>query len=261
MAIEQIEKILHSSQFNGSELLRNLLSYLARHAAERPGEKHVKEYELATDVLGRDRGFDPRIDSAVRVHTSRLRAKLAEYYMAEGAADPCVIEIPKGAYVVTWRLRGSYAETLAPEVAGPKIAAPKIAAPQEEPGPAPVVIAQPASRVAHWKPLAAGASAGLLMAAAAWAVVSIASPKTPPAIQTFWRPYLGSSPDPIVVFSNHRFIGTSSSGLHAYREGVDSPSEINDTYSGTGTVMAVSQIGALFSQFRRGIRLKRADRY
>ncbi len=250
LAFEQIDKILHSSQLNGSELLRNLLSYLAKHAAERPGE-HVKEYELATDVLGRDRGFDPRIDSAVRVHTSRLRAKLAEYYMAEGAADPCVIEIPKGAYVVTWRLRGNYAEPLSAEVA-----APQIAVPQDAPAPA---LAQPASHVAYWKFFAAGALTALLTAAAAWAIYSIGSPKTPPAIQTFWRPYLGSSPDPIVVFSNHRFIGTSSSGLHAYREGVDSPSDINDTYSGTGTVMAVSEIGSLFSQFRRGIRLKRAE--
>jgi hypothetical protein len=252
LALEQIEKILHSSQFNGSELLRNLLSYLAKHAAERPGE-HVKEYELATDVLGRDRTFDPRIDSAVRVHTSRLRAKLAEYYMAEGAADPCIIEIPKGAYVVTWRLRANHAEALASEVAPPKTAEP---ADSHSAAPAPI---RPAPRFAQWKIFLASAFAAWLMAAVAWAAFSIGSPKTPAAIQTFWRPYLGSSPDPFVVFSNHRFIGTSSSGLHAYREGVDSPTDINDTYSGTGTVMAVSEIGSLFAQFHREIRLKRAE--
>jgi hypothetical protein len=245
LALEQVEKILHSSQFNGSELLRNLLSYLAKHALERPGE-HVKEYELATDVLGRDRGFDPRLDSAVRVHTARLRAKLAEYYMAEGVADPCVIEIPRGAYLVTWRLRGSHAEALPREAVGPKV----VTAP---------ALPQTAVRFARWKLLAAGALAGVLAAAVALPLISIASSKMPEAIQNFWQPFLGSSPDPIVVFSNHRFIGTSSSGLRAYREGVDSPSDINDTYSGTGTVMAVSEIGNLFSQFRRSIRLKRAE--
>src|ERR1700678_3164580 len=63
--LDQVERILHSSQFNGSELLRHLLGYLAKRAIDRPGEG-VKEYDLAVDVLGRDRDFDSRLDSAVR---------------------------------------------------------------------------------------------------------------------------------------------------------------------------------------------------
>ena len=51
LILSQTGKILQSSQFNGSELLRNLLSYLAKRAVEHPGEG-VKEYELAVDVLG-----------------------------------------------------------------------------------------------------------------------------------------------------------------------------------------------------------------
>jgi hypothetical protein len=78
-------------------------------------------------------------------------------------------------------------------------------------------------------------------------------------VADFWRPFLAGQPDPIVVFSNHRFIGTSTTGLRAYRDGVDTPSEINDTYSGTGTVMAVHQIASLFSRFGREVRVKRAE--
>ena len=101
---QQVDRILHSGEFSGSEVLRNLLSFLTEHSIDRPGEV-VKEYELAVAVLGKAEGFDPRLDSAVRVHAARLRAKLAEYYMADGAEDPVLIEVPKGSYHVAWRYR------------------------------------------------------------------------------------------------------------------------------------------------------------
>ena len=97
---QQVDRILHSGEFSGSEVLRNLLSFLTEHSIDRPGEV-VKEYELAVAVLGKAEGFDPRLDSAVRVHAARLRSKLAEYYMSDGAEDPVLIEVPKGSYHVT----------------------------------------------------------------------------------------------------------------------------------------------------------------
>jgi hypothetical protein len=235
---EQIDRILHSSHFNGSELLRNLLSYLAKRTIERPGEP-VKEYDLAVDVLGRDAGFDARLDSAVRVHTSRLRAKLAEYYMSEGAADPLVIEVPKGSYHISWRQRNAPAEAVAVEAPAP-------------------AAAPPARPSLAWKPFAAGFAAAVLTGFAIWAVVSLTA-SVPAEIRTFWRPFLGSAPDPIVVFSNHRFVGTSSTSLRPYREGIDAPTEVNDTYSGTGTVMAVHDLSDIFTRLHRAVRLKRAE--
>jgi hypothetical protein len=101
---QQVEKILHSGEFSGSELLRNLLSFLTEHSIDRPTEP-VKEYELAVAVLGKREGFDPRLDSAVRVHAARLRSKLAEYYMAAGQEDSLLIEVPKGSYHLAWRYR------------------------------------------------------------------------------------------------------------------------------------------------------------
>lgn len=83
--------------------MRNVLLYLATHGVEQPG-KSVKEFEIATNALGRGDDYDPRSDSTVRVVASRLRSKLAEYYTQEGAADPVIISIPKGAYFVS----GSY---------------------------------------------------------------------------------------------------------------------------------------------------------
>jgi len=231
LILGQTAKILQSSQFSGSELLRNLLSHLAKKAVERPGEG-AKEYELAVDVFGRATGFDPRLDSAVRVHTARLRAKLAEYYMSDGARDAVVLEVPKGSYLITWHNRS-----------GP------------EKAPIPPVAPRP-----PWLWFAAGfAASALILGASLWIWLSARSPKPPAAVQTFWRPFLGSQPDPIVAFSNHRFAGISSTGLHAFRDGIDPPSELNDTYSGTGTVMAVHELSNQFVAFGRGVRLKRAE--
>lgn len=203
VVLQQVEKILQSEEFSGSELLRNLLSFLAKHSIENPGEI-IKEYELAVSVLGRAQGFDPRTDSAVRVHTGRLRAKLAEYYMSAGVEDPILIEVPKGSYHISWRYR-----TL------------DVALHQElKEGPIVTDQARPVSQ----KGFALGFAAAALLACVGMAVWISVWPKPVSAIvEAFWQPFFSSPQPPIVVFSNHRFVGSSATGLHYFREGVDTP--------------------------------------
>ncbi len=239
---DQIRRILESPTFRGSEVLRSLLSFLAEHSLSSPGEA-LKEYQVAVGVLSKPEGFDPRLNSAVRVHTTRLRAKLAEYYMSEGASDQILIEVPKGAYQLFWHQRKEPAAS-APE-------APLATAP---PGPAPL----PQSR--QWKGFAAGLAMALILTTSAFGIWIITRPGSAPSkVQAFWKPFLQSPQSPLIVFSNHRFIGSSATTLHSFREGVDSPLDINDTYSGTGTVMAVGELTRLFSQFGSSPRLKRAE--
>src|SRR6202007_1298554 len=95
----EIEKLVASHALHGSESLCKLLRYLGRQALEHPGTA-VKEYQIATEVFGRQADFDPQLDSMVRVQAGRLRTKLAEYYSSEGANDPTIIEVPKGSYAV-----------------------------------------------------------------------------------------------------------------------------------------------------------------
>src|SRR5271165_6220571 len=102
----QLEKILGSRTLHGSESLCKLLRYLALHAIDQPGV-HLKEYQIATEVFGRPADFDPQLDSTIRVQAGRLRAKLAEYYGSEGTEDPVMIELPKGAYVVSFHQRAA----------------------------------------------------------------------------------------------------------------------------------------------------------
>jgi hypothetical protein len=174
------------------------------------------------------------------VHAARLRSKLAEYYMSEGAEDPVLIEVPKGSYHVSWHSRAGEAV----------------------PHPAPLkeLPAEGGGQVSRGAWFAAGfAMAAVLAGAAVGIWLSVRAPKVPPVVETFWQPFLKSPQPPIIVFSNHRFAGTSATGLHYFRDGIDSPSDSNDTYSGTGTVMAVAELSNLFSLAGRSPRLKRAE--
>src|SRR5579872_4821077 len=102
--LEQIDRLAGSPTLHGSESLCKLLRYLATHALTRPGVP-LKEYEIATEVFHRPSGFDPQLDSTIRVQAGRLRLKLAEYYGSEGADDPILVDLPKGGYVLAFHHR------------------------------------------------------------------------------------------------------------------------------------------------------------
>src|SRR5580698_7918010 len=115
---QQIDKLINSHSLHTSESLCKLLRYLAEHSLDHPGVA-LKEYQIATEVLGRAAGFDPQSDSTVRVQAGRLRVTLTESYTQEGPDDPIVVELPKGSYSLTFHLRAgkSFAHQLAPALA------------------------------------------------------------------------------------------------------------------------------------------------
>ena len=78
----EIGRIVSSDVLRGSESLCHLLEYLASHSVDEQGSS-VKEYQIATEVFGRPADFDPRLDSTVRVQTSRLRVWLKNHEAAD----------------------------------------------------------------------------------------------------------------------------------------------------------------------------------
>jgi len=96
--LSQLERIPKSSAFAQSEQLRSLLRFAVERKLDGL-EDTIKEYNLGVEVFGRDRAYDPRVDPIVRVQASRLRSKLAEYYLGDGRDDPIRIELPRGSYV------------------------------------------------------------------------------------------------------------------------------------------------------------------
>lgn len=93
----QVNRILASPGFVHNDRLSDFLRYLIeQHLEGNAGD--LKEALLGVVVFGREPGFDARQDSIVRTEAAKLRNRLAQYYAAEGAADPLIVEIPKGGY-------------------------------------------------------------------------------------------------------------------------------------------------------------------
>src|SRR5579872_4954818 len=94
----ELDRILLSAEFQGSERRSRLLKYLVEKAIV--GEP-VKEYSIGVDVFGKRPDYDPRIDPAVRVEMGRLRTRLSTYYAGQGNANRERLEFPKRSYIPT----------------------------------------------------------------------------------------------------------------------------------------------------------------
>jgi hypothetical protein len=208
----------------------------------------LKEYQIATEVLGRPPGFDPQSDSTVRVQAGRLRVKLAEYYTNEGAQDAIVVEIPKGSYGLTFHLRSKAGAELAP--------APLIETPTKK------VELIPSTR--GWA-IAVLVLCVLLAASVITSAILIAQRRTqssisqqvPAAYQIFWSRFLTGPQQPWVIFSNGSFVGRPETGMRYFNPATDTRSFILDHYTGVGEVLAIHQLDHVFQLLNRPLRVKR----
>lgn len=242
-----LEKILSSSTFHSSESLQKLLSYLADHSVSDP-PRPVKEYQIATEVLGRGPQFDPRMDSSVRVNVARLRSKLLEYYATEGKDDPLRIEIPKGSYVVLFQEHTESGQSHETDAAEPSEV--EQAAQQSRPGP-PRIGAIAAT-------LAAGLALGAL--ATLWMNPSTVSQGSSPntVLESFWGGFNQPGEKTIVVFSNARFVGDSETGLRYFNPDRDRLEDVRDLHTGVGEVVGVYELSRVFRELGAALEVKRA---
>jgi hypothetical protein len=246
---QQVEKLTNSHILRGSESLCKLLRYLGEHSLDHPGVA-LKEYQIATEVLGRPVGFDPQSDSTVRVQAGRLRVKLAEYYAHEGLGDPIVVELPRGSYALTFHLRAPGTEV--PPSSPIILDAPPL--PRQAP---------PSTR--GWAIAVLVLSILLASVLVATAILLSQRPKTQnstaqpvaPVYQIFWNRFVTSPQQPWVIFSNASFVGHPQRNMHYFNPASDSRGVILDHYTGVGEVLAVHQLDRMFALLNRQIRVKR----
>jgi hypothetical protein len=252
---QQLERLTKSHSLRGSESLRKLLEYLARQSMEHP-EAPLKEYQIATEVYGRQANFDPQSDSTIRVQAGRLRMKLAEYYATEGANDPIVVRIPKGNYHLVFETRQA---PLAAEAASPRS---ETAAPVDETKTGSV----------RWS-LAVGILvaclivAVIVLASLLWshkrvtvpAPTTAAGPVVNGPLAEFWRPFTSAAEEPWVIFSNAAFVGRPETGMRYLNSREGATSRVYDHYTGVGEVLAVHALDEAFNSLGRKLRVKRGS--
>jgi len=246
---QQIERLTKSHSLHSSESLCKLLRYLAEHSLDHPGIA-LKEYQIATEVLGRPAGFDPQSDSTVRVQAGRLRVKISEYYAHEGIDDPILVEIPKGSYALTFHLRapqpGAQATTVLIGERGKK--------------------GEEAVRSNRGWIIAVGVLSVLLAASFTTSAILLsqrartqtaATPPVPAAYQLFWNRFVTGPQQPWVIFSNGSFVGRPETGMRYFNPASDTTAFILDHYTGVGEVLAIHQLDHVFSLLNRQLRVKR----
>src|SRR6202011_3207137 len=109
------ERVVASDVMRSSPQLMAFLRFVVEAVLEGNSDR-IKGYVIAVEVLKRGTKFNPQIDPIVRVEATRLRRTLERYYADEGAEDPIVIVLPRGAYVPTFTRRASQRrEYLTPE--------------------------------------------------------------------------------------------------------------------------------------------------
>jgi len=244
-----VEKLVRSHVLHSSESLCKLLRYLAGQSLQNPGSP-VKEYQIATEVLGRPADFDPHLDSAIRVQAGRLRVKLAEYYATEGDQDPIVVELPKGMYTLAFHHRATLLKKKREESL------------EDRQG------RKTRHLLLNWSAAVVGLS--ILLAAAVAALVvgwenrartanSTASQPPPTVFRTFWEGFVSASAEPLVVFSNAAFVGRPETGMRYRSPQEDSGALILDHYTGVGEVLAVHELDRVFRLLNRQVRVKRGS--
>ena len=245
---QQVDRLINSHSLRGSESLCKLLRYLADRTIDHRGVP-VKEYQIATEVLGRPSGFDPQSDSTVRVQAGRLRVKLEEYYSHESPNDPIVIELPKGSYALTFHLR----------VLPAKLAeAPWIGERGDGNG-----SGQPSKRgwaiavlVLSVFLAAALITTGMLLVSRSRTPLGVKEP-IPAAYRIFWNGFVTEPQPPWVIFSNANFVGRPQTNMRYYNPATDSREVILDHYTGVGEVLAIHELDRVFGLLNRQLRVKR----
>jgi len=199
----QVERILQSKVFRTSEVLRHLFGYLTEKSLDGTADS-LKEYTIGLDALGKPASFDPRQESVVRMHTARLRQKLAEYYRTEGADDPIIVDMPKGGFRITFEPRRQM----------------PISAPV--PVPTTVTIREPVRGWRRREMVLAGALA-IAVAAAIFFMTRLRSVEQSdglgnpanwtPALRELWEPLLSSSRRLVVCVSTPLFVKLPGFGV------------------------------------------------
>lgn len=246
---QQIDRLTKSHILHSSESLCKLLRYLAEHSLDHPGIA-LKEYQIATEVLGRPAGFDPQSDSTVRVQAGRLRVKLAEYYTHEGVDDPIRVEIPKGSYALTFHAQATNSGiSLVPP--------PSIEVPQKTPAVRMVPRGWAITVLVLMVLLAVSLVTTAVLLSQRMRTQSASSPAVAQPYQLFWNRFVSGSQQPWVIFSNGSFVGRPETGMRYFNPAKDSNAIILDHYTGVGEVLAIHQLDRVFSLFNRQLRVKR----
>ncbi len=92
---ELADRVAAGRELAASPKLRSFFLYVVD-CSLREHPEEATEQQIGVKIFGRRPGYNSGDDSIVRAQARLLRQKLTSYFAAEGAAEPSVIDMPKG---------------------------------------------------------------------------------------------------------------------------------------------------------------------
>ncbi|WP_411991222.1 hypothetical protein [Agarivorans sp. DSG3-1] len=84
--------------------MKELLSFLVEQTLQGNGDR-LKQFTIAIEIFDRGVDFDRQSDPIIRIQAGRVCRSLDTYYFTEGVNDALYINIPKGRYAPSFKLR------------------------------------------------------------------------------------------------------------------------------------------------------------
>ena len=232
---ELVQRIIESPHLAGSARLRDFLLHVTA-CAIRETPEDATEQQIGIQVFQKSPGFNSSEDSVVRSQARLLRLKLSAYFNVEGAAEPLIMEIPKGHYLPVFLPAGE----------GTLDSSSKTGLNR--------------SRFAnrHWQIAAAIVLIMLGLSVVGVRIWQKHQTSSKP-LNRLWAPFLAGDP-PLVIYSNAVFIGDSKRGMrYAANDGSDSSATDRvDNYTGIGELVSVHELTQLFDRHHAEFQLKRS---
>jgi hypothetical protein len=242
-----VARMLASPQFARAETQRKLLDYLWRHRDE-----PISEYAIAVEALGRQANFDPTTDASVRVHISRLRRKLKDYYVETGETE--LLLIPTGTHQLV---------LLAPNDESPVLTDAEVATPS------------PGWVRSHALSLLVSLCVCLFLVVVVLSVAVIHQKRiAPPKPNAFWTAFLaGDAPVKIVLptptffsFRDHQTFKFRSRDINAFEDQKNDPDfqavtsklgpvELDQSYTVTWDTLAAIEIARYLDSIGQSTRV------
>jgi len=119
-----VQRVLDSATFERSKRLRDFLAYTALRSLRNPAAV-LYEDEIAGAVFEHQGALDASTSSLVRVQASQVRKKLHQYFAAEGAQEPVVLELAMGTYAPVFRERNAVTDATDAPAAPRRLAPPR----------------------------------------------------------------------------------------------------------------------------------------
>ena len=224
LVMQELESILASALFRTSRQCQRFLRYIVERTLDGHGDA-LRERVIGMAVFDRPADYDPGQDPVVRIRAADVRKRLAQYYQANGAAPPIVIDVPSGSYRATFRVHTPAAETSGSALA--ETGATAIEA-------VPVLPAEQLPARRKWSNATAAVVLGLFallvaaMLAPRWS--HRGGPKEATGFDQFWAPFFTSTQPVLLCLGSNAVYTLSDSYMKTYRLAHGIPADGAETY-------------------------------